>query len=218
MHVRLPLFDRFAGLRKDIKLVIQTSVDQTARYLPLHDVDIRIKNDPSGVIPEHAHSGWTYSKDKVQIKINPQFSDREQLLHIELPRAISHELHHAVRDKALPNEPKTLGAALIKEGLAVVFETDVWGGEPSAWAQALTEEQIHDLLSEAIKESNNDTYNSGRWFFGKSDLPRWTGYSIGTYLIKEYLKLHPNETAASLVTVPAAIILNELGDTILPVK
>lgn len=214
VQVRMPLFDRFAGLRKDIQSITKFAVAQTAKHIPLHETTIRILDNPQRVIPEHAHSGWTHSAEKVRITLNPKFPDKEKLLYEELPRSVSHELHHAVRTKALPDEPETLGAALISEGLAVQFETEVWGGKPSAWATALTEEQIFALLDIVVAEIGNEKYNHARWFFGTENLPRWGGYAIGMYLVREYLRLHPGETAASLVSTPSTVILDGLKDTI----
>lgn len=206
--VRVPLFDRFAELRKDIQSITKFAVAQTATYIPLHETTIRILDDPKNVIPDHAHAGWTFSPESIVIRLNPNFPDKEQLLKTELPRSVSHELHHAVRKKALPNEKRTLGSVLISEGLATQFETEVWGGKPSAWTTALNEEQIFTLLDTVITEIGNEKYNHARWFFGTEDVPRWAGYAIGSYLVREYLKIHPGQTAASLVSTPSATILD----------
>lgn len=218
VHIRMPIVDEFAGLRKDIQSTVSMAIEKTKSFLPLHELTIRIKNKPEAVIPDHAHAGWTYSPESVVIKLNPNFPDKEQLLKTELPRAVSHELHHAARKKALPTEKRTLGVGLISEGLATQFETEVWGGKPSAWATALTPDQIQTLLRTFIKEQSNAEYDDARWFFGTKDLPRWTGYTIGVYLVQEYLKLHPGETAASLVSTPSAVILDSLKGTILRSK
>lgn len=210
VRVWMPMFDRFAGLRKDIQSIAKFAVAQTAKHIPLHEATIRILNNPKHVIAGHAHSGWTHSAEKVRITLNPKFPDKEKLLYEELPRSISHELHHAVRANALPHEPKTLGATLISEGLAVQFETEVWGGKPSAWATALTEEQLSVVRDAAATEIGNDHYDHAAWFFGSGHLPRWAGYTLGVHLVGEYLALHPRETAASLVSTPSAVILDGL--------
>lgn len=208
--IKMSMVDGFFGLRKDIQSVTRNAIEQTSRYLPLHELTISIKNDPKKVIPGHAHAGWTHSSKDVQIKVNPTNSNKEHLLHVELSRSVSHELHHAVRAKALPHENRSLGSAIIKEGLATIFETEVWGGTPSEWAKPLAKEQMDDLLKNVLVEKEDPHYNHGRWFFGTSDLPRWAGYSIGVTLIKEYIRLHPNETAATLVATPASVILDEI--------
>lgn len=216
--MRLPLFDTFGGMRKEFQEITKNSITRTARYLPLHELTINIKNDPKKVIPNHGHSGRTLSEKDIQIKVNPSFSDKETLLQVELPRSISHELHHAVRDKMLPDEKWSLGSALVAEGLATVFETEVWSGEPSAWAKALSKEQMDTLLQKVILERDDQNYNHARWFYGSSDLPKWAGYAIGVHLIKEYMHLHPGETAATLVSTPANVIIDDLRQTVLKKK
>ena len=216
VNIRMPIIDQFSGLRKDIQGIVHNAIEKTKQYIPLHETTIRIKNDPDGVIKDHAHGGWTFTPESIVIKVNPNFPDKEKFLHEELPRSISHELHHAVREKVLKDEPRSLGRMLIFEGLATYFETEVWGGEPSKWANALTPEQLQDVLKVAINELSDDKYDHSRWFFGTKDLARWTGYTIGVYLIKEYLKLHPDQTAASLVTTPASTILEGLKGVISP--
>lgn len=208
--IKMSMVDGFSGLRKDILRVTKNAIEQTSRHLPLHEVTIRIKNDSKKVIPGHAHAGWTHSAKDVQIKVNPTNSNKEHLLQVELSRSVSHELHHAVRAKVLPDEKRSLGSAVIKEGLATVFETEVWGGTPSEWAKPLAKEQMDDLLKKVFVESEDPHYNHDRWFFGTNDLPRWAGYSIGVFLIKEYIRLHPNETAATLVATPEKVILDEI--------
>lgn len=215
VRIQPPTFESIERLRDAVHISADTAVKKTSEHLNLHELTIQIKDDPKGVIPEHAHAGWTHSADNIVIKFDPYFPNKKQLLEIELPRSISHELHHATRLKSIPDEPRSLGAALIFEGLATCFETEVWGGEPSKWEGALSQNQINDLLKKVLYELNDANYKHSRWFFGSDDLPRWTGYTIGAYLVKEYLKQHPDQTCASLVATPSQDILDSLKLTIL---
>ena len=65
-------------------------------------------------------------------------------------------------------------------------------------------------MEKVITEYNDPRYNHARWFFGSSDLPQWAGYSLGVRLVKEYMRLHPDETAATLVATPASVIFDEI--------
>ena len=210
VNLKMKINDDFAGLRTGLQQAAARAIEHTSQYISLHRIDLSLKNDPQHVIPGFAHAGWTSSDSKIQIKVDPTVTDVETLLQIELPRSVSHELHHAVRERALPNEENTLGEMLIKEGLATVFETEIWGGEPSTWSIALTSEQIQDLLVLVKAEHTNKQFDHSRWFFGTGDLPKWAGYAIGNYLIREYLEKHPTETAASLVGVSSGKIFKEL--------
>lgn len=210
VRIRMPIVDQFSGIRKDIQSSVSIAIEKTKKHLPLRETTIRIKNDPKGVIPGYAHGAWTFSADNIVIKVNPNIRDREQFLKIELPRSISHELHHSVRSNQMMQEPRTLGTFLIYEGLATCFETEVWGGQLSNWANALSNEQILEILPKVFENLDNPDYSHARWFFGTDDMPKWAGYTIGVYLIKKYLSLHPNETAASLVMTPSKEILDEV--------
>ena len=41
------------------------------------------------------------------------------------------------------------------------------------------------------------------WFFGTGDLPRWTGYALGYWLIERYQAANPGQSAADLVHTSA---------------
>lgn len=209
VKIKMPLLENFAGSRREVHHSARFAIERTAQFLSLHEITLRIVDDPKKVIPGHAHAGYSHSAERISIYIDPRFPGREKLLYIELPRSVSHELHHAVRRKELPGDPESLGAALIMEGLAVSFETEVWGGEPSLWATAISLSDIQSLLPIIVDEWNSKKYDHARWFYGKGDLPRWAGYAVGAYLVAEYLKRHPGETAASLVGTPTQTFYEE---------
>jgi uncharacterized protein YjaZ len=50
-----------------------------------------------------------------------------------------------------------------------------------------------------------------RWFLGKGDLPRWTGYRIGYAIALAHLAAHPAVSAAELARLPSERILDESG-------
>jgi len=48
------------------------------------------------------------------------------------------------------------------------------------------------------------------WFFGRNGtdpIPVWTGYTLGWRIVENYLKIHPQERASSLVLKPTDEIL-----------
>ena len=46
-------------------------------------------------------------------------------------------------------------------------------------------------------------YNHEAWFFGRGDLPRWLGYSLGFRLVERFLSEHPGSQASKLAVVQA---------------
>ena len=89
---------------------------------------------------------------------------------------------------------KTLFDNLIFEGLACVLETEFIKNkaEKSLFIKTILErsdEQNKEILALIHNELDSDNYNYNEIFFNGNDkLPRWSGYSLGYYLVKNYLK------------------------------
>lgn len=209
----------FMSIRHEIHAMAANAAYVTEQKLPLKErVRLTILNKPEETIPGYGHGATTYSKTRIVMRLDPNFPKRYELLHTGIPREVSHELHHAARWQAV-GYGNSLSRALVSEGLAEHFETEMWGGEPSPWANALSDRQLQTYVQKAILEiRTNDTgYDHDRWFYGKGDLPMWTGYSVGYHIISEYLKYHPGESAASLVATPANVILESVfGEALYP--
>jgi len=118
----------------------------------------------------------------------------------QLRFTLHHELHHLVRDAALPRA--SLMDHVVAEGLATAFERDgagatpPWGAYPAdagAWVKELA----------ALPEHTN----VGLWLYGRhADGRRWVGLRAGTYLADRAMKAL-GKTAAELVCEPTARIL-----------
>lgn len=195
LHI-LKASSRFDPFIREIEEVAELAIQKTQERLPVGSVDIVIYDNPSDVIPGFCHGGWTHTTHSIILSLDPKFPNFTSALKKELPRTISHELHHTVRWNLMG---KTLLDRMIFEGLASRFEQEVWGGRPSAWATALKKNEIASILRRAKKEFNSKKYDYYAWFFGSGDLPKWTGYSLGYFLVAEYIIKHPSQTAASLV-------------------
>lgn len=147
------------------------------------------------------------------VALNPQHNHFPQTIRDQIPRVLAHELHHCMRTRG-PGYGETLAEALISEGLADHFDHEVWGKEPQLWSIALTDEQALPLLERARGELDNKPYNHAAWFFGSAEqhIPRWTGYTLGFRLVADYLRLHPEQTAAELHAMPASAFIESAGD------
>ena len=194
---------RLEPYRNDLEQTIQGAIAKTAACISLHLIDMVVCDDPRWVIRGFGHGGRTYNPYTVQISLDPVFPDfLRTVIGNELPRAISHELHHTVRWKSV-GYGKTLLEVLVTEGLATHFEQEVWGGSASPWASALSPTEEKELAARAKREYQRTDYNHREWFFGTGTIPRWAGYTLGYQLVGTYLKEHPDQTAGSLVTAPA---------------
>ena len=160
-----------------------------------YEVNI-IVTTPSFLLPtiaEDGVSGRTYhsrliilSIDKQQHAINEDF----------VFETICHELSHSLRWEKVPEYAETLFDGMILEGLAVVLEEAAM----AATQRPTTQYFLNTMQKTSIEEINSmiatlkDTFNSmdydyTRVFFtGDNTLPRWAGYRLGYYFVKQYLE------------------------------
>ena len=153
------------------------------------DIDILVTNRIQMTIPENGAGGYTFSADYIQISI-----DNEKATENLISENIVHELCHASRWGKNPEWMKTLFDNLIFEGLACIFEAEFIENkaEKSLFIKTILEcsdAQNKEILALIHNELNSDNYNYNEIFFNGNDkLPRWSGYSLGYYLVKIYLK------------------------------
>lgn len=185
---------------------LKAAVEKTTQCISLHPIDIVVYDNPRQAIPGFGHGGRTHNPHTIHVSLDPSFPDFEHVIRKEIPKTISHELHHAVRWKAV-GYGTTLLERLVSEGLATHFEQDMWGGTPSPWATALDLKTLADIHDKAKSEYTSTTFHHSRWFYGTGDLPRWAGYSLGYQLVGEYLKEHTDKTAATLVSTPIQMMI-----------
>jgi len=183
-------------------------VEEVARTLdavgPLLDVTnlrIAIVADPLQVIPEVGVGGYNPSADEVRLFADPGSPNLEGVFRSELPSMLAHEIHHAMRRRAI-GYGSTLLQAAVSEGLADHFSLEVLPREAPPWATALTEQELSVWIPEVVARSTG-SYSHPEWFFGSSTIPRWTGYAVGFELVRAYLDQGPLRRASTLVGEPA---------------
>ena len=121
-------------------------------------------------------------------------------------RMVVHELHHALRWDAV-GYGRTLGEAIVSEGLAGRFVQEFYGDEGEPWDRAVTEEQFTTLLPRLQDELQAKRYDHAAWFFGRGDLPRWAGYGFGWRIAGRYLACSPDRRPSRLAGVLGADVL-----------
>jgi|SRR3989344_3044423 len=120
------------------------------------------------------------------------FIDSDAYTKVSLQETISHEWNHLVFYRYHSEHEHTLGTDIIMEGLAEVFKEEIMGSKPSPWAFALTEEEVLKEFTSIEKKLNIQGMGMHReLFFGSRKYKRWTGYSIGYRLVKEFRSKHP---------------------------
>jgi len=196
----------------DVYHVVEKTLSRVQELLPGPRAAINITADPRSVIPEVAVGGFT-NPSNGEVSIWLDLRNRDRLLaavNVWLPEAITHEIHHQRRLAHLAQPWSTLGDALVTEGMAVMFAREAYDSSPlQPWANALDREQERRLWELAQPQLAKANREHERWFFGRGDLPRWAGYTLGARVVASYLRKHPGETVASLVAVSADRIIRE---------
>lgn len=195
------------GKYKDrILKVAKESVKLIGKKIPLPDVDIVFYDNPKSkyIIPHLGLGGYAHNAHLVVMPLNPDFKRFGRVINEEIERTLAHELHHCARMKTV-GYGGTFLDAIISEGLADHFGLEITNKKPQKWDTALTAKQFIIMKKRALKEFNNKKYNHWDWFIGSKEkhIPKWTGYTLGFELVKEYLKNNPDKRPSQLFAVKA---------------
>jgi len=163
----------------DKKEMIKTAVKTAEKYvfpkLKIDwDIDVLVTNRIPMIIPENGAGGFTFSADFIRIIID--------------------ELCHAARWGKNDEWIKSLFDGLLFEGLACVLEDEFANNNPEKTLFMKTilersDEENEKILAVVRDKLDSNEYNYDEIFFNGNDkLPRWSGYSLGYYLVKKYLE------------------------------
>ncbi|MDN5568426.1 MAG: DUF2268 domain-containing protein [Paracoccus sp. (in: a-proteobacteria)] len=178
----------------EIRAAAKQAVALASVHADLPDFDLVIRALPGGGIPDWGVGGHAPSPGIVEVTLNPDRFSEEHLI-----RTLVHEMHHLMRWDG-PAYGKSLGAALVSEGLAGHFVLQVLGGKSDPWDAV---RPASGVARQAMNEWARLDYDHARWFFGRGDLRKWTGYGLGHKLIAEHLSQMPDDSAAGLAWTPA---------------
>lgn len=181
---------------RKIEKAYERAIATTSKLLNLKGVDIVCIADASMVIPEIGIGGYTPGRYLSYLYIDPVFNVDEN----EIYNTLCHELHHAKRYEDI-GYGDTLFDSMIFEGLAIAFEEEVSGTTAFMPSQLLTRVDTESLIGKVKAHFDDTNFEHFRWFIFDStgELPRWTGYEVGYYLVRRYLSRHRNKKASELV-------------------
>lgn len=193
---------RLNGFREIIEEEIIKSLTCINEFLEIKNIDIIIKSEPSHTIPFYGLGALCTSNDLISFYLNPNENDFLNLVKSNTKETLAHACHCSIRH-TFPGYGTTLFEYLISEGLASHFSMEVTGRRP-IWTNSLPLEDIKKYLDIAhpnfdISINPKEHY---KWFFGSTeDIPMWTGFNIGFYIVGEYLTLNPVKTASQIVEI-----------------
>lgn len=187
--------------KRQIKKTIKNTTNHAAKILNLKSTS-SINFTVYSFDKKHV-GGFTQAEDWIHITIpSKKFPDNE------LKGTIYHEMHHIARGYTGYSKRKvSLLETLFSEGLATVFEKEQVLKRVPKYSK-YTNDFIKKWLPKIRKENLNSTnFSHDEWFFGKKGKPFQFGYKIGTYLIKQIKKNHPELTAGKLVKTNVKLLL-----------
>jgi len=178
----------------EIRACARKAVAQVGAIVELPRFDLMIRGEPGGGIPDWGVGGRAPAPGVIEVTVSPgRFAPRH------LMRVLVHEMHHMVRWEG-PGYGRSLGEALVSEGLAGHFVQQVLGGEPDPWDAT---RPGAGTLRQAGHMWARREFDFAEWFLGRGKIRKWSGYGIGHRLIAEYLSGAQGEDAASLAWMPA---------------
>lgn len=178
----------------EIRQAVRDAVATASAHAELPDFDIVLKPLPGGGISGLGILGQAPSPGVIDVTLDPaRFTAKDMI------RALVHEFHHLIRWDG-PGYGRSLGEALVSEGLAGHFTLQVLGGEPDPWDAV---RPASGAGRAAMNEWARLDYNHAHWFFGGGELRKWTGYGLGHQLIREHLSRYPDQDAVTLAHAKA---------------
>lgn len=205
LHI-LNAHGRFTQYQEQIEAVFALSVQRVTEIMPVSNVDVVFYLEPEAVIPEFGIGGYSPAGDRIMIAADPDNANFEKSLENEFLTTLGHELHHCLRWRTV-GYGRTLLEALVSEGLACSFETELRPSVIPFYASALEKTAIPELFVKASQSFSDMDYNHAKWFFGQSDeIPLHAGYTLGFELVSRYIR-ERSEKASRLYDEPAESFL-----------
>lgn len=189
------LFANANGNFDEIKDTILAAVKEVESYafsrLKIDwDIDVVVSaNAYSIIIPEDGVGGQTFASNFIVSAL-----DLKTMSILRFKEMLAHELGHAARWGKNDEWMNTLFDGMISEGIATYFGTEFAknNSEKQFFTRAILErsdEENERILNELRGNLDDKNYDYNTIFFtGNNKLPRWSGYSLGYYLVKKYLE------------------------------
>ncbi len=154
------------------------------------DIDLLVTNRLYDIIiPEDGVGGRTRASDFIEFAI-----DEEKATKNLISEMVAHELCHAARWGKNDEWVNSLFDGMISEGIATYLEAEFVKDrkEKTVFIKTIlerTDNENEKILEKLRDQLDSNYYDYDTIFFnGNDELPRWSGYSLGYYLVKKYLE------------------------------
>lgn len=181
-------------VRAELRAAVQQAVTQVCDHADLPDFDVVIRAQPGGGLTDWGVGGCAPSPGLIELTLDPA-----RFVPLNVVRTMVHEMHHLIRWDG-PGYGRSLGEALVSEGLAGHFVVQVMGGPPDPWDAV---NPAPGLARRAMNDWAHRDYDHPQWFLGKGGIRRWTGYGLGWRIVAEHLTRLPDADAVTLATAKA---------------
>ncbi len=193
--------------REQIAHEIEVTRATVSHHLAPPRLDVLVQRLPGMVIQEIGLVGHAYRHSLFALQCDPDNeSFAASLANGTLRRQVAHEVHHCLRIRG-PGYGRTLGEALVSEGLAGHFVKLLFDNPPEPWECALSTDEL-DTCRPTPAALEATGYDHAAWFFGAGgQRPRWTGYTLGYAVVGQWLDATPDASVHDIVHVAAERVL-----------
>jgi uncharacterized protein YjaZ len=192
---------------------IESALRKSAKLLPGPDTTVCVlaaDPDTSYVRTDlHGVSGYTFGAGKILLQVAPVADWKHWL-----PYTVAHEYHHSAwtGQHYTKQSTWTLLHSMVFEGKADAFAHMVFPKQTAPWVSTLTPEQEAEVWPKMKPELANTDYRvNAKFMFGREDVPKLAGYTIGFHIVESYLRRHLKATIAEWTALPDAELLDESG-------
>ena len=177
--------------RESITNAVKTAEEYVfSKFKVNWDIDLLITNRLYDIIiPEDGVGGRTRTSDFIEFAINENIATENLISEM-----VVHELCHAARWGKNDEWINTLFDSMISEGIATYLEAEFVKdrAERTVFIKTILERTDGEnkmILKELSDQLDSNYYDYDTIFFNGNDkLPRWSGYSLGYYLVKKYFE------------------------------
>jgi uncharacterized protein YjaZ len=214
-HIGNNTFFKYKNLSAAQKKIIQKNIiavlEKSNKILPHPDLPIFIfaypwfPHERTGALFQGVNAFAAYYTIHL-------FIDLKNYKKNSIRQTLAHEWSHLVFYRYHLESQYTLCTYMIMEGLAEVFREEIIGGGISPWASALNnqeaEKQLKSFSKKLLARKGMKIYH--RVFLGNKKYKRWTGYSIGYWLVKKFRTMNPDLSWKEIVKTKPENILKSI--------